>query len=591
MTSISEVAAPRATPIRFDLDSQHRRAVRWFDVLGFVALLVVLIMLADPRGSLGTDTGGKLATLDAMQRQESWRPDVGYWAAAMDPDGLAHPLYYTQRFDDAWINVTTLPMLLAARPLHEAGGDRLALVLPIVGGVLAALAAAALARRLGARSTRRAFWLAAVASPVIVYSLDLWEHTLGLAAMAWGVVALVDAVHAVEAGHATRGTVGSGLHKLAMAGASFGLAATLRTEAFLYGAAFGFVALIVMARTERVASGRSASALTVAWRFLRRGLVASGGALVPLATNEIVERAVLGNALRSTRASAVAGTAGDSVGVRLEEGLRTAIGANYADVAVDVLVGGVLVAAVTVAVRSVARRGDGRPAARRHALEGLGAAFVVYGVRMRTGLSFVSGLLPANPMAMVGTTSGRLPHHRWLRWTAIGVVPAAWTVQYVGGAAPQWGGRYVLTSGLVLGAIGAVVLEDAMRLVRVGIATLAVGVSGYGVAHAIDRTHDAAAIADRVVAVDADIVVSRVGHVFREIGADYEPERRWLTAVDGPAIDVTQTVIDSEANDTVAVITYPDDTYAPGGYRLVESDPMQFFSEALEIRFYERGTL
>ena len=41
--------------------------------------------LNDPRGTLGTDTGGKLATLHMMEQRGSLDPDVGYWAAALRP--------------------------------------------------------------------------------------------------------------------------------------------------------------------------------------------------------------------------------------------------------------------------------------------------------------------------------------------------------------------------------------------------------------------------------------------------------------------------------------------------------------------------
>ena len=38
------------------------------------------LALNDPRGTLGTDTGGKLATLHVMDRGGELDPDVGYWA-------------------------------------------------------------------------------------------------------------------------------------------------------------------------------------------------------------------------------------------------------------------------------------------------------------------------------------------------------------------------------------------------------------------------------------------------------------------------------------------------------------------------------
>src|SRR5688500_18713895 len=78
-------------------------------------LAYVLLRLAVADGGyLGTDTGGKVATLEAMDERGSFDPDVGYWAAESDPDGRLHPLAYTTRIGDRYVNVTTLPMVLAA---------------------------------------------------------------------------------------------------------------------------------------------------------------------------------------------------------------------------------------------------------------------------------------------------------------------------------------------------------------------------------------------------------------------------------------------------------------------------------------------
>ena len=41
----------------------------------------------DPMGGLGTDTGGKVATMEVMARRPlGLDPDLGYWAAEADPE-------------------------------------------------------------------------------------------------------------------------------------------------------------------------------------------------------------------------------------------------------------------------------------------------------------------------------------------------------------------------------------------------------------------------------------------------------------------------------------------------------------------------
>ena len=161
-----------------------------------LAVYGVLSVANDPHGYLGTDTGGKVLTLQAMEdRGSTTNLDVGYWAEEHDPEGRLHPYFGTGRIGVRWIQVTTVPLLLAASPLYDLGGYRLALLLPMLGGVLVAAAARALAQRFGADRAQAwwAFWLVGLAGPVVVYALDLWEHTLGLAAMAWAVVLLADA--------------------------------------------------------------------------------------------------------------------------------------------------------------------------------------------------------------------------------------------------------------------------------------------------------------------------------------------------------------------------------------------------------------
>ena len=105
----------------------------------------------DPGGYLGTDTGGKVATLRAMDQRADFDPDIGYWAETLDPTGELHPLYYTNHVGDRWVNATTLPALLAAQPLYRAGGYRAALALPMLGALACALAAAAPLRCPGSR--------------------------------------------------------------------------------------------------------------------------------------------------------------------------------------------------------------------------------------------------------------------------------------------------------------------------------------------------------------------------------------------------------------------------------------------------------
>ena len=122
------------------------------------------------------------------------------------------------------MHVTTLPMLELGRPLWNLGGYRLALLLPMAGAVGAAFASRSLARRsAGEAAGWWAFWVVGLASPMVIYALDFWEHAPGVACIV-GAVALLAAI--VDGAPVPARALG--------AGALLGLAATMRTEALVY---------------------------------------------------------------------------------------------------------------------------------------------------------------------------------------------------------------------------------------------------------------------------------------------------------------------------------------------------------------------
>lgn len=505
-----------------------------------LALYGGLSLLNDPRAYLGTDTGGKVATLKVMTERGRLDPDVGYWAEQWDPDGRVHPLYYTSRYGHRWVNATTLPVLYAAYPLYQLGGYRLALLLPMLGSVLSALAARALARRLSGGNRESdgwaAFWIVGLASPLLIYALDFWEHSIGVAAMAWAVVLLLDAMEGRRGWPAFLG-----------GGALFGVAASVRTEALVYA----FVAV-----------GGACLALVV-WR--RRpvqavvgGLAATAGLLVPLAVNYALEVATVGTAIRFGRATgtasaAVSGAVGTSgagagvVGTRVEEAMLNAAALSPQLEPLSYFVGfGVvlLLAYATWRLGHVPERvpvfeageasskvavsggaGDVGPAVL--AAVGVGALYLI---RFASGPGFVPGLVATTPLAVVGLVLGwRSAAGRYVLGVALVGLPLVWATQFSGGASPQWAGRYLLVSGLFLGVAGAVALAALPRWARTAAVGLAVTVTGFGVVWMSIRTHDFARAEAALHRRPEPVLVSRIGHLVREGGAFYG-DRRWLTA-------------------------------------------------------------
>jgi hypothetical protein len=469
------------------------------------AVYVGLSFANNTHGTLGTDTGGKVATLRTMESRGGLNPDVGYWAARWDPGGDLHPLFYTSHIAGKWVNVTTVPVLYLAEPLYRAGGYRLAIALPMLGSVAAALAAYVLARRLGAKGWL-AFAVVGLLSPLTIYALDFWEHSIGVALMAWAVILLIDAMGAARPWPRALG-----------AGLLFGAAATLRTEALVYAAVTtAAVCLLVLVRHRRLG------------RPMLMGVAIVAGLVLPLAGNVALERATIGGTIRSARTSGTAAEAGRGARLRLEEGLITGVGLQPEVSWTSSAVGGALLLLVVFSVRAVKRGGDPGPAI----VGGLGAVGL-YAVRFSQGLGFIPGMTAASPVAAVGLADGwSTTNRRLLVGVALCALPIVWAFQFLGGAYAQWGGRYVLMSGFLLAVVGATALERARRQAAAAALALAAGVAAFGLVWLSSRSHDVAR-AEAVLYRRSDpVLISRIAHLAREGGAYYRfGGHPWLTAV------------------------------------------------------------
>jgi hypothetical protein len=154
-------------------------------------------------------------------------------------------------------------------------------------------------------------------------------------------------------------------------------------------------------------------------------------------------------------------------------------------------------------------------------------------VRLLAGLSFLSGMLVVSPLAVVGlVVAHRRPEFRRPVAIALLTLPLVWLFQFGGGAAPQWGGRYELTSGVLLVVVAAVALERCAWRGAVAMIVAAAAVTGLGLAWLAYRSHDYARAVGVVAARPGPIVATStsLSHFWREGGAFYAPTRPWLTA-------------------------------------------------------------
>ena len=360
--------------------------LKWLQVpvvAGIVLFLafVGLSFVNDPKGTLSTDVGGKVATLRVMDARGTDAPEVGYWAAAGDPEADLHGLYYTSLVGDHYVNVTTVPVIELARPLYAWAGYRAALLWSMIGAVAAAFAARALARRAGADDARAwaAFWLTGARLAGDCCTPSTCGSTLsGLALMAWGVVALVD-----TAARRSRWTALAG-------GSAFGAAFSMRTEAAVYGFVVVAVGCVLIWRRRNLVAAVTAGVLAAAGvrghgdRQLRpRG----GGARL---------------SLRAGRSSGAAGGGGSDLAVRFKEALTTTVGLFPSTDPGQILLGGIAAGLLAWAVWRVLGRGDHRVA--RIAAAG---AVVLFLLRAADGLGF-RPRLPGHRPVRGGRRAARL---------------------------------------------------------------------------------------------------------------------------------------------------------------------------------------
>ncbi len=441
------------------------------------------------RARSSTDVGGKIATLEVMQEKGTATPAVGYWAAEWDPPGRgARPLLHVRRRRQL-------------RQRHHRSGDR-AGPAAVRRRRLPGRAAVVDARRgrpppsppgrspcePGADEQRGwlAFGLIGLASPALLYALDLWEHAPGLGLMAWGVVAMVDTAAGRARWTACRrpGVRGGVLH------AHRGGGLRLRRRGRRLRAA------VAAAGVRASASWRGRSLPSDSSPWWRRTTCsrwpcwgprsAPGG---PRARRRVAAPiwacACRRPSPRPSGCSRAPPPTGSSSAAWRCCCWRGRCGGGRA------------------------RRPRGSPASPPSA-----PCCCSCSGRSTAWASFPgsSSPRPSGSWPSCSSPTGGSPEPgRDAVVMVVLALPLVWLFQFSGGAVPQWGGRYVLTSGLVLAAVGIGVSGLLDRWVRNVLIGLSVGVAVFGLAWMSHRTHEVGRAAREVAAVDGpDRVLGRL---------------------------------------------------------------------------------
>lgn len=548
------------------LPATSRRAVLLASALVLLVYGLISLLLADG-GSQGADTGAKVATLEVMRIRDTWRPEVGYWASEWDPEAQVHGLQQTVPVGDDFVAVSTLPMLLLGHPLYDLGGYDLALLLPMLGGLACAWGCRALARRLGDEHLGWVtFWVMALASPLVLYSVDFWEHAPGAALMVWGAVHLLDVALGVERRWSP-----------VVAGLLFGAAATMRSEALV--AVF-------------VATSAACLATLIGDRVIRRTFLAGSGVMLGFGStwgaNVVLERLVLdgGGGDRTSRTAGLARSAGLQIVDRLHEGVLSVLSTHATWSLSAALMGA---AGVTLLIIAVHRAAAGEML---FALICSIGSFALVLLPFVDGLGWVPGAWVALPSAGAGLLALTRPGP--LRWTAVACLvayPITWAVQYLDAVQLQWGGRYALAVTLVLGTCGVCAVGRISKRALPYVIAPGVAVTLLGVSWLTYRTHEIESLFDKLVERPEEVVIFASYGAFAREGMDAYVERRWLAESGSGDLDDAVEVADAAGLASIAVVDFrldlePEDRLGP--FELESKTTYEFTGFQLNLASYAR---
>ena len=97
-------------------------------------------------------------------------------------------------------------------------------------------------------------------------------------------------------------------------------------------------------------------------------------------------------------------------------------------------------------------------------------------------------------------------------------LPLVWGFQFLGGANPQWAGRYALSSCIILVALGVAALQLVGSTIRWGVLALSLLVTMTGVLWLRERSHSFDDLFVTLVDRPEDVVIARNGFFIREGG-------------------------------------------------------------------------
>ena len=516
------------------------RAFRDAPVAAHMALLAVLIVvtivIGGWRGVTSSDEGAYLVQAKQL--------DDGGWAVAY-PYQAQDPGYHNGPFFNGEVTDRGV-YLFGARPAYPAvvagayrvGGLALVRVLAVLGSLLGALAAWALARRLAPGRELLAFWVAGL-GPLLAAGTMIWAHGLSAAAAGGAVLAALRA--------RDRPTAGA----LVVLGACTAIGALLRTEGTIIAGAIAVASVLVLPGA-------------------RRGLVAAaalGGGLAGYGAQRLLWRAVESGTVITVETTKHA----DRIH-RLGSAIwRDLLSGGFLDRGAEVIG---FVAAVCI-VLGIVLRSRGRSTGDMAFV--LAAALGVMRVVIAPG-DVATGLLAGWPIILLVIFG--------IRWAAadepvrfLGVTAAVFALvviatDYEDGGGFQWAGRYFGPLIVPVAALAAVALPELAPRVaarwsaraRTGAVAALIGLPALlAITSTVQVRRDNLDLVDTVARVDARVVVSTIPSLPR-LAWDTYPDVQYLLARTDADVTVALQVAAAGAPPTIGLVG-PTSPPALAGYR------------------------
>ncbi len=412
----------------------------WAHVAALSLVLVALLPFIGTAASFSADEGAAIIQARSLSRGDGWI--VEHPLPEIDPTGDSYPIELSSRGPNGVGTFAKHPVyafVMAAA--DRLGGVTAMILLSLLGTVVAACVAAALAARIDTGLARSAFWLVGLGSPLLFDGYLVIAHTLG-AALA-GAAVLV-AVVAIER---RRPLVALAVAPIVAA------AVLLRTEAVLFAVALAVVTAIVAIRPVHL--GRRAA--------LAAAVAAGSGGVGAMVVERWWVQSILGGTPVSTGGGPGAGDGylSDKVHAFVLTWLRPTYDAmGPGELALVVMA--VCIAAVAYVVHR--HPGDRRPIALFSSVAAVSAVFAL----AASPRNLVPGLLIACPAALAGFLALRRrtfasPTSAIATGTFVLFAVAVAATQYATGGSGEWGGRYFALGLPVIAPVIVLALRDQGR--------------------------------------------------------------------------------------------------------------------------------